>query len=170
MDPPHNCNEQLGPYLQYISRHEQMRHDCPKFGGQYRWKGKKNHERSRRAGFGCITSTLADDGCHVVIGLVLSDDMSRHIRVASLLDMVLWSTGSSRHPDGEEGRYCPRSQCHMLRIGGAPAICAALHSWRKGTIRGMKHSTITTIDTSMIVENRTRKKMNSWVVDAGTWT
>ena len=36
MDPPHNCNEQLGIYLQYISRHEQMRHDCPMFGGQDR--------------------------------------------------------------------------------------------------------------------------------------
>ena len=35
----------------------------------------KDHERCRRAGVGCITSTLADDGCHVVIGLVLSDDM-----------------------------------------------------------------------------------------------
>ena len=49
----------------------------------------KDHERCRRAGVGCITTTLADDGCHVVIGLVLSDDMSRHIRVASLLDMAL---------------------------------------------------------------------------------
>ena len=38
---------------------------------------------------GSTTFTLADDGCHVVIGLVLSDDMSRHIRVASLLDMAL---------------------------------------------------------------------------------
>ena len=68
----------------------------------------------RRAGGGCITSTLADAGCHVVI--VLSGDMSRHIRVASLLDMALWSTGSYRRADGDEGRYCPRSQCHMLRI------------------------------------------------------
>ena len=46
--------------------------------------------------------------------------MSRHIRVASLLDMALWSTGSYRRADGDEGRYCPRSQCHMLRISGAP--------------------------------------------------
>ena len=74
----------------------------------------KDHERCRRAGVGCITSTLADDGCNVVI--VLSDDMSRHIRVASLLDMALWYTGSYRRADGEEGRYCPRSQCNMLII------------------------------------------------------
>ena len=46
--------------------------------------------------------------------------MSRHIRVASLLDMALWSTGSYRRANGDEGRYCPRSQCHMLRIWGAP--------------------------------------------------
>ena len=40
-------------------------------------------------GGGILKFVAGSDGCHVVIGLVLSDDMSRHIRVASLLDMAL---------------------------------------------------------------------------------
>ena len=48
-----------------------------------------------------------------------------HIRVACLLDMALWSTGSSRRPDGEVGRCCPRCQCHMRPLGEHRLLTAA---------------------------------------------
>ena len=65
----------------------------------------------------------ADGGCHVV--RVLSDDTDICIRVACLLDMALWSTGSSRRPDGEVGRCCPRWQCHMRQLGEHRLLKAA---------------------------------------------
>ena len=47
----------------------------------------------------------------VAMLLVISGDMSRHIRVASLLDMALWSTGSYRRADGDEGqKLMPHAQ------------------------------------------------------------
>ena len=75
----------------------------------------------------------------VAMLLVISGDMSRHIRVASLLDMALWSTGSYRSADGDEGRYCPRSQCHMLRIGGDRLLTAA---WSPCIHYSLQHSVL----------------------------
>ena len=46
-----------------------------------------------------------------------------------------------------------------------PAMCAATHSSRKMARRRTKNSTITIMDMIMIIMNRTRKKMTSWVID-----
>ena len=45
----------------------------------------------------------------------------------SLVLMLSLSTVSSHHPDGEVGRYCPRSQCHMRILGGGVAPFS--HRW-----------------------------------------
>ena len=48
---------------------------------------------------------------------------------------------------------------------GQPGICAATHSSRKTARRRTKNSTISIMDMIMIMMNRTRKKMTSWVID-----
>ena len=141
MDPPYNGNEQLGPYLQYISRHEQTRHDCPMCRGQYRWKGKKNRLRITR-GAGELVLAAPHSPWLMMVAMWLQSSVVTCpdiMRVANLLDMALWSTGSYRRADGEEGRHCPRSQCHMLRIWGDRLLTAA---WSPCIHYSLQHSVL----------------------------
>ena len=46
------------------------------------------------------------------------------------MNMVLWSTGSFRHPDGEVRRCCPRCQCHLRRLGGT--VCSQMIEANRG--------------------------------------
>ena len=63
-----------------------------------------------------------------------------YIRVAGLLDMALWSTWWSLHPDGDVGRYCPISQCHMRRMWGHHMLTAAFEPTH--TIHTLRHSVV----------------------------
>ena len=91
-------------------------------GAKNRWKGKKNRLRITR-GAGDLVLAAPHSPWLMMVAMWLQSSVVTCpdiIRVASLLDMAMWSTGSYRSADGEEGRYCPISQWHMLRIWGAP--------------------------------------------------
>ena len=75
----------------------------------------------------------------VAMLLVISGDMSRHIRVASLLDMALWSTGSYRRADGDEGRIVLEVNATCSEFEGHRLLTAA---WSPCIHYSLQHSVL----------------------------